>query len=184
MSFWGFSNFCVKFHKWGNGGMCLFFMWTLKVFCICILKFWNLQFSSCQFGGSYFFCVKFYKGANKVFSCLLETSKVFCFGILKFWSLQFFSCHFGVFKFFVRSFHKSWNMVCTFLHVNFEIFLFLYFENSKSSIFFLSFWRFHMGEDNVGGIVLKFGGFQICFDGVQGSLTLFLKFLGIFPNCL
>jgi hypothetical protein len=31
-----------------------------------------------------------------------------------------------------------------------------------------------MGENNVGVIVLKFGGFQLCFDGVQGSSTLFL----------
>ncbi len=42
LSFWGSSNFCVKFHKWGNRGMCLFFMWILKVFCFCILKFWSL----------------------------------------------------------------------------------------------------------------------------------------------
>jgi len=38
-----------------------------------------------------------------------------------------------------------------------------------------------MREDNVEGIVLKFGGFKICFDGVQGSSTLFLQILGIFP---
>jgi hypothetical protein len=31
-----------------------------------------------------------------------------------------------------------------------------------------------MGGNIVGGIVLKFGGFKICFDGVQGSSTLFL----------
>jgi hypothetical protein len=42
-------------------------------------------------------------------------------------------------------------MVCAFLHVNFESFLFSYFEISKSSIFLLSFWRFHMGENNVRG---------------------------------
>jgi hypothetical protein len=32
-----------------------------------------------------------------------------------------------------------------------------------------------MKENNVGGIVLKFWGFQICFDGVQGTSTLFLR---------
>jgi hypothetical protein len=31
-----------------------------------------------------------------------------------------------------------------------------------------------MGGNNFGGIVLKFGGFLICFDGVQGFSTLFL----------
>jgi hypothetical protein len=79
----------------------------------------------------------------------------------------------GVFKFFVWSFHKRGNGACAFLHVNFESFLFLYFEIPNSSFFFLSFWRFHMGGNNVEGIVLKFGGFQICFDGVQRSSTLF-----------
>jgi hypothetical protein len=48
-------------------------------------------------------------------------------------------------------------------HVNFESFLFSYFENLKCSIFFLSFWRFHMGGNNVGGIVLKFEGFSNLF---------------------
>jgi len=38
-----------------------------------------------------------------------------------------------------------------------------------------------MGGNNVGDIVLKFGGFQICFDGVQKSSTLFLRILGVFP---
>jgi hypothetical protein len=41
-----------------------------------------------------------------------------------------------------------------------------------------------MGGNNVGGIVLKFGGFQMCFDEVQGSSTLFLGILGVFPNFL
>jgi len=67
--------------------------------------------------------------------------------------------------------------------VNFESFLFSYFEILKSSIFVFSFWRFYMGGNNVGGIVLKLGGFQICFDGVQGSSTLFLRILGVFPIC-
>jgi len=39
-----------------------------------------------------------------------------------------------------------------------------------------------MGGNNVGGIVLKFGGLKICFDGVQGSSTFFLGILGVFPN--
>jgi len=64
--------------------------------------------------------------------------------------------------------------------VNFESFLFLYSEIPESSIFFLSFWRFHMGGNIVGGIIFKFGGFLICFDGVQGSSTLFLRILGAF----
>jgi hypothetical protein len=38
-----------------------------------------------------------------------------------------------------------------------------------------------MGENNVGGIVLKFGGFHICFDGIQRSSTLFLRILRVFP---
>ncbi len=39
-----------------------------------------------------------------------------------------------------------------------------------------------MKENNVGGIVLKFWGFQICFDGVQGTSTLFLRIWGVFPK--
>jgi len=66
--------------------------------------------------------------------------------------------------------------------VNFKSFLFLYFEIPKSSIFVLSFWRFHMGRNNVGDIDLKFGGFQICFNGIQGSSTLFLGIVGVFPK--
>jgi len=80
----------------------------------------------------------------------------------------------------VGSFHKQGSGVCAFLHVNFEKKLFLYFETPKISIFFLTFWRFHMGEKNVGVIVLKFGGFQICFDGVQGTSILCLGILGVF----
>jgi hypothetical protein len=48
---------------------------------------------------------------------------------------------------------------------------------------YLLFCKFHIGGNNVGGIVLKFGGFQMCFDGVQGSSTLFLGILGVFPIC-
>jgi hypothetical protein len=40
--------------------------------------------------------------------------------------------------------------------VNFESFLFSYFEILESSIFFLSFLKFHIGGNNVGGIALKF----------------------------
>jgi hypothetical protein len=39
-----------------------------------------------------------------------------------------------------------------------------------------------MRGNNVGGIVLKFGDFKICFDGIQGSSTLFFGILGVFPN--
>jgi hypothetical protein len=88
----------------------------------------------------------------------------------------------GVFKFFVWSFLEWGNRACAFLHVNFESFLFSYFEILGSSIFFLSFWRFHMGGNNVGGIVLKFGGFQIYFDIIQRSWTLFLGILRVFPK--
>jgi hypothetical protein len=45
----------------------------------------------------------------------------------------------GVFNFFVWSFHKWGNRVCAFLHMNFESFLFSYFEILEVSIFFLSF---------------------------------------------
>jgi hypothetical protein len=38
------------------------------------------------------------------------------------------------------------------------------------------------GGNNVGDIVLKFGGFKICFDGVQGSSTFFLRILGVFSK--
>jgi len=37
-----------------------------------------------------------------------------------------------------------------------------------------------MRGNNVGIIVLQFGGFQLCFNGVQGSLTLLLGILGLF----
>ncbi len=39
-----FKKICVKFHKWGNGAC------ELWKFCFCILKFQNIQFSSCHFG--------------------------------------------------------------------------------------------------------------------------------------
>jgi hypothetical protein len=88
----------------------------------------------------------------------LETLKVFCFGILKFGKFQFFSCHFGGFKIFCVKFSqaKKWG-TRVFLHVNFESFLFSYFKILESLILFLSFWRFHMGGNNVGGIVLNLG---------------------------
>jgi len=38
-----------------------------------------------------------------------------------------------------------------------------------------------MRGNNVGIIVLKFGGFQLCFNGVQGFLTLLLRILRV-PN--
>jgi hypothetical protein len=38
------------------------------------------------------------------------------------------------------------------------------------------------GGNNVGGIVLKFGGFQKKIEGVQGYSTLFLRILRVFPN--
>jgi hypothetical protein len=41
---------------------------------------------------------------------------------------------------------------------------------------------FTWGENNVGGIVLKFGGLKICFHRVQGSSSLFLGILGVFPK--
>jgi hypothetical protein len=41
-----------------------------------------------------------------------------------------------------------------------------------------------MKGNNVGGVVLEFGGFQICFDGVQGSSTLFLGILRVFPKTI
>jgi hypothetical protein len=73
--------------------------------------------------------------------------------VLVFWSSEVFNfllIILEVFKFFLWSFHKWGNNVCTFLHVNFESFLFSYIEILKSSIFFLSFWRFHMGGNNLG----------------------------------
>jgi hypothetical protein len=39
-----------------------------------------------------------------------------------------------------------------------------------------------MGGNNVGGIVLKFGGFLICFDRVQGSSTELLRITRVFPE--
>jgi len=36
-----------------------------------------------------------------------------------------------------------------------------------------------MGGNNVRGFVLKFGGFQICLDGVQASSTLLVGILGV-----
>jgi hypothetical protein len=41
-----------------------------------------------------------------------------------------------------------------------------------------------MRGNNVGGIDLKFGGFLICFDGVEGSSTLFLGILRVFPKTI
>jgi hypothetical protein len=38
-----------------------------------------------------------------------------------------------------------------------------------------------MWGNNARAIVFKFGGFQICFDGVQGSSTLFIGILWFFP---
>jgi hypothetical protein len=89
------------------------------------------------------------------FFCKLQRSFV-----LVFWNSEVFNfllVILGVFNYFVWSFHKQGNMVCAFLNVNFESFLFSYFENLKSSIFFLSFWRFHMGFLGILGVV------PICF---------------------
>jgi hypothetical protein len=63
--------------------------------------------------------------------------------------------------------------------VNFEGFLFSYFEISKSSTFPLVILKVSHEGNNVRGIVLKFGGFQICFGGIQGSSTLLLRILGV-----
>jgi hypothetical protein len=35
-----------------------------------------------------------------------------------------------------------------------------------------------MVGNNVAGVVLKFGGFLICFDGFQGFSSLFMNFKG------
>ncbi len=122
----GSSSFFVwSFTKWGNGnGVCVFFMWTSKVFYFYILKFLNLFLS---FWGSLMFCVKFHKGGNRIFAFLLETSKVFCFEVFNFLPVNL-----GVFENFVWSFHKQGKGVCAFLHVNFEIFF---------GFFFSKFWN-------------------------------------------
>jgi hypothetical protein len=46
-------------------------------------------------------------------------------------------------------FHKGEEWVFAFLLVKFGGVLFWYFEVLEFSIFFLSFWRFHMGGNNV-----------------------------------
>jgi len=67
--------------------------------------------------------------------------RVFCFTILKFQTFQTFFLSFcGSLKKFVWSFEGGKGLFA-FLLVNFESFLFLYFEISESLIFFLSFWR-------------------------------------------
>jgi len=35
----------------------------------------------------------------------------------------------------------------------------------------------------LGVCCFKIGGFQMCYDGVQGSSTLFLGILRVFPIC-
>jgi hypothetical protein len=63
-----------------------FLMWILKVFCFCILKFRNLQFSSCHFEG--FTCVEIMLGYY---------FKIWRFSNLFWWSL-------GTFNFVLRNF--------------------------------------------------------------------------------
>jgi hypothetical protein len=86
-----------KFFVWSftseEVGYVHFFMWTLKVFCLCI--FFN--FFLVILGVFNFFMWSF-KGGDRVFDFLLKTLKVFYFGILKFQSFQFPSCHFGDLK--------------------------------------------------------------------------------------
>jgi hypothetical protein len=87
------------------------------------------------------------------------------FFVLIFWSSEvfnFFLIILGVFNFFVWSFHKQGNGVYAFLHMNFKIFLFSYIEIPESSIFFLSFGKFHMGE-YCWGYCLKIWGFKNLF---------------------
>jgi hypothetical protein len=66
--------------------------------------------------------------------------------------------------------------------MNFEGFLYSYFEILKSSIFPLVILKVSHGGNNDRGIVLKFRGFKICFDGVQESSTLLLRILGVFSK--
>jgi len=65
-----------------------FFLWTLKVFCFCILKFWSFQFFFLSFYCSSQKIVwSFTRGARGYLPFFLWTLKVFCFSILKFWNL-------------------------------------------------------------------------------------------------
>jgi len=66
--------------------------------------------------------------------------------------------------------------------MNFEGLLYSYFENLKFSIFPLVILKVSHGGNNDRGIVLKFRGFKICFDGVQESSTLLLKILRVFSK--
>ncbi len=175
-----FKFFWVKFHKWGNG-VCAFFSCELWRFFVFI--FWNsriFNFLLVILGVFNFFVWSFTRGEMGYFLFFLWTLKVFCFDILKFQNLQFSSCHFGVFNFLCEvSQARKWSMCLS----SYELwrFLFWYFEIPKSSICFLSFWKFHMGGNNVGGIFLIWG-FSNCFDGVQGSSTLLSRILGFFQT--
>ncbi len=200
LSFWGFLIIFFWCEGWGCFALVdfesflfyyfevpkfsiflLVILWVFKkncVFCFRILKIWNLQFSSCQFGG----LQKNLCEVSQARKWDVWTLKVFCFRILKFgifnfllvilgifnflcevsqggryllflwkfgrsfvlifWSSEVFNfllIILGVFNFFVWSFHKWGNRVCAFLHMNFESFLFSYFEILEVSIFFLSF---------------------------------------------
>jgi len=109
-------------------------------------------------------CVKFRKGREGVLC--LSSCELWKFFVFVFWSYGIFNfllVILGVFKFFCVKFSQVRKWVCAFLHVNFESFLFSYFEILKSSIFLLSFWRFHMGENNVRGFFLKIWGFSYLF---------------------
>jgi len=107
-----------KFFLVRGGGVCALFLWILRVFCFIILKFRSFQFFFLSFFGS---------------------SKKIMFFDFVFWS-------FGIFNFLFVILGSLIFFVCSFTseemgHVNFESFLFPYFEILESSIFFLLFWE-------------------------------------------
>ncbi len=177
---------------WCEGGVALLLS-MLSVFCFTILKFWSFQFFFLSFCGfSKKIVWSFARGERGEYSpFFLWTSKVFCFHILKFRSFQFFFLSFWGLKFFFFGVRKGG--VGGFVLVDFESFLFYYFEVLKLSIFILVIlWVFkkklcEVLQGERGGICLSSREFWKFFVFVFWSFGIFnflFVILGVFKFVL
>ncbi len=154
-------------------GVFNFFVWSFtkgrhicysscELWRVFVLVFWSFRvfiFFFLSFLGDFkFFVWSFTRGENKYFPFFLWTLKVFYFDILKFWNLKKKeSCHFGGLQILLVKFHKGGRHVFAFLLVNFEGFLFWYFEILEFKISYCHFGGFAWREIILGVFFLIWG---------------------------
>ncbi len=156
LSFWGSSKNLSEVSQAKKWGMCLssYELWRLFVF-----VFWNFEvfnFLLVILGVFNFFVWSSTRGEIEFFFSSCEFWRSF---VLVFWSSEIYNFLLIIlgFSIFCVKFHK-WGMC--FSSCELWRILFWYIKIPIFSIFFLSFWRFQMGGNNVGGIVLKYGGLK------------------------